>query len=170
MSPRDHEVDDQALEQMRSEMANEIDAYREILTTLEPSTRHRARMERMLVELVREDVQADWKQLSLTARARRVWQRWSAAWREMVDESFAFRLASQGAMALGVGLVLAIVFVDGSRSATAYDTEMDMPQQEPIPVPAVDATVGADEFRRSLEVEDRRGLGTRVGGRPGRKK
>ena len=130
MTPRDHEVDDQALEQMRSEMANEIDAYREILTTLEPSTRHRARMERMLVELVREDVQADWKQLSLTARARRVWQRWSAAWREMVDESFAFRLASQGAMALGVGLVLAIVFVDGSRSATAYDTEMVMPQQD----------------------------------------
>lgn len=163
MSPEKHEVDDQALEQMRSEMATEIDAYRAALTSREPSTRHRAKMERMLVELVREDVRDDWSRLSVSARARRIWQRWNAAWREMVEASFAFRLASQGAMALGIGLVLAILFVDGGRSATAYDTEMEMPRQEPVPVPAVDDSIGADEFRRSIEVEDRRGLGSRVG-------
>lgn len=161
MSTETGDFDERELETMRGSLAGDVAAYRAEMDGLEPSSRHRAAMERMLVELVREDVRRQWKGQSLRSSARLAWRRWNDAWRDLVERSFVFRLASQGAMALGAGLVLAILLNAGESANALAEPVMETPRQEPTPVPASDS-VGADRFRRSLQDADRRGLASPI--------
>lgn len=164
MSPRNAEFDEAALESMREEIADELAAYRAALEQIEPSSRHRASMERMLVELVRQDVHRQWQRRSLRVAVVTAWRRWNDAWRDLVGRSLLFRLTSQGAMALGAGLVLAILITSPDSEKAAWAGEaprMEAPEPEPIPVPAPES-LGADAFRRTVEAGDRRALATPV--------
>ena len=93
------------------EIREDVETFkREVLEPIEPSRNYRSSMRRMLVDLVRMDVHQQFRQASPIAWLGRGLARWSRAWKELYEGSGAFRTASQGALALGVGLMLVFMW------------------------------------------------------------
>ncbi len=64
-----------------------------------------------MLGLVRDDVLAAHKESALSTRIAGRWQRWLACWRELAQTSLLFRIGTQGAFALGLGLLLSMAWV-----------------------------------------------------------
>ncbi|MCB9831558.1 MAG: hypothetical protein H6807_03715 [Planctomycetes bacterium] len=115
---RDHEGEpldermEHELESARAELGGLIGRYRrDVLDQLEPSSRHRAAMHKMLLGLVTEDVLACRPRVGLATLLVARWRRFWDCWRELSRASLAFRLTSQLTLALGIGLVLSIATI-----------------------------------------------------------
>ncbi len=124
-SARENELDRE-----RADLSGLLDGYRrEVLDEIEPSAAHRAAVHKMLLGLVTEDVLARKRRASFATLLAARWQRFCDCWSELAAGSLAFRLTSQLALALGVGLVLSILTIasidQGSRADERRMQEQD---------------------------------------------
>ncbi|MFT7619273.1 MAG: hypothetical protein ACI97A_002923 [Planctomycetota bacterium] len=117
-SNKKHEYDDNdivdmgELDALRQELTPMLNMYRdEVLQPIEPSAAYRTSMHKMMLGLVRDDVLEVHKKSSLATRLAARSERWLACWRELVATSFLFRLGTQGAFALGLGLLLSMAWI-----------------------------------------------------------
>ena len=99
---------------------------REVLDEIEPSKSFLAAMNREMVSMVRADVERRHAaESSLSSRLLKGWESFNARWRELFEASRAFRIASTGATALGLGILVAIgLDLSSSTSMHAADREI----------------------------------------------
>lgn len=102
----------------------------EVVARVEPSPQGRQALDRAIVKMVLEDVERDFREQSLGRRLRRVAGGFLLTWRELLASSRAFRWTSQGALAFGVGLLLALI-LDVRQGAAARDAERDLEAAAP---------------------------------------
>lgn len=103
------EFDQSAFDALKQDLAPMMEAYREdVLDRVAPSAAYRASMHKMMLGLVRDDVLQTHKKSAVSTRLAGRWQRLLACWKELVATSFLFRLGTQGAFALGLGLILSM--------------------------------------------------------------
>lgn len=147
---------------------DEVGEYGRMIRGMEPSERHRYAMERTLVQLVETDVQRRFRQTSIRSRAVRGWRRLAETWRSLSQNSGLFRLATQGTVLAGVGLMVAL-FVEGTQESTrAADLEPATKIEDQRIVPADMRQIPEPEpkdrreFERRTNRIPREGLGERI--------
>ncbi|MEE9392228.1 MAG: hypothetical protein V3W41_06960 [Planctomycetota bacterium] len=115
----------------------EVSRYEhEVLALQEPSAAAAAALQRTLVDLVREDVAKEHRRQSLRSSLKRRLQAWSVSWRELTATSKSFRWASQGALALGVGVFFAGIVHVGLESGARAAEDKQVEEAVVTPVPA----------------------------------
>ena len=160
---QDHEdtalpVNDDDLAALRKELSPTMLPYREqVLAKIEPSAEFRSNMHRMMLGLVRDDVINKYRETSWSTLVKARMDRWMSCWRQLVEESLVFRVASQGALALGLGLLLSMAWItamdEGVRAAPALENQKQMLPADVRPLRFVDSEELPPQFSGSFRKE-----------------
>ncbi len=133
----DGEVTEERIRRLLDDLGPDLACYRrEVAAVARMDAKSQARMRRMLVSLVREDVRRRHADRGLAVRARRGFQRISAVWNQLLAQSAAFRWVHHGALSLGVVLVVFMLWdlssdsrTTASSSATGVRMERLLPRE-----------------------------------------
>ena len=129
------EFSEEDLDSLRAEVSSLTASYKtQVLETLEPSPAYRQSMHKMMLGLVTEDVLEIHHKSSWTARFLGRRDRFMSCWRELMDNSWGFRLANQGLMALAMGLLLSVLWqASASTEIVAFPRDTELEREVLVP-------------------------------------
>ena len=119
IDPQHGEVSEERIRRLLDDLGPDLRSYRqELAAAARMDSRSQARMRRMLVSLVREDVRRRYADQGFVAHARRTFGRILGVWNQLLAQSSGFRWLHHGALSLGVVLVVFMLWALCSDSRT----------------------------------------------------